>query len=45
VILIVWEQLVRAQPIESAACCLQFGEDDLRRYRMTLVKINGRLDL
>src|SRR6516162_2229175 len=45
VILIVRKQLVRTQSIKSAACCLQLGEDDLRRYRMTFVKISGRVDL
>jgi len=44
VILIVREQIVRTQTIKSAAC-LQLGENDLSRYWMTLVKINGRADL
>src|SRR5882672_8171031 len=35
VVLIMREQLVRTQSIKSAARCLQLGEDDLRRYRMT----------
>ena len=45
VILIVRKQLVRTQAIKSAARCLKLGQDDLSRYRMTLVKINSRADL
>jgi hypothetical protein len=41
VVLIMREQLLRTQSIKCAACCLQLGEDHLRRYRMTVVKING----
>ena len=44
-ILIVREQFIRTQSIKSAACRHQLGEDDLRRYRMMLIKISRRADL
>ena len=45
VILVVREQIVRAQSLERAARRLELGEDDLRRYRMAVVEVDRRADL